>query len=149
MGANTVNASSSPSVTQAAAAATTGFILIKSASSNQNFDVAIETCDEEFNSLSGASLLIDSANNQQQQQQLDNIIVEQTSKLGIILQTKVLEEKMHSFITLMDEQQLNPSEQRQVYDNIKVDYENLLKNYQQAKLKDKSDLMPRELDMDV
>ena len=57
--------------------------------------------------------------------------------------------KMQSFITLINEKQLNKSEQRQVYDSIKVDYENLLKNYQEAKKNDVSGMLPNELDMDM
>ncbi len=34
---------------------------------------------------------------------------------------------MKSFLTLMDENQLSLSEQKQVYENIKQDYENLMK----------------------
>ena len=49
----------------------------------------------------------------------------------------------------MDEQQLNVSEQRQVYDNIRSDYENLLKSYEEAKQNDASGILPNELDMDV
>jgi hypothetical protein len=56
---------------------------------------------------------------------------------------------MQSFITLINEKQLNKSEQRQVYDSIKVDYENLLKNYQEAKKNDVSGMLPNELDMDM
>jgi hypothetical protein len=34
---------------------------------------------------------------------------------------------MKSFLTLMDENQLSSTEQKQVYENIKQDYENLMK----------------------
>ena len=120
---------------------------------------------EEFTSVyTGSANSLNNYNQQQQhqQQQLDEasgdllgeeapqeIIVEQTSKLGVIVQTKVLEEKMQSFITLMNENQLNKGEQRQVYDSIRVDYENLIKNYQQVKLNDSSGMLPNELDMDM
>lgn len=56
---------------------------------------------------------------------------------------------MQSFITLIDEKQLNKVEQRQVYDNIKSDYENLLKNYEEAKRNDANGILPGELDMDM
>ena len=65
------------------------------------------------------------------------------------MQTKVLEEKMQSFITLMNENQLNRGEQRQVYDSIKSDYESLIKNYQQVKKNDSTGMLPNELDMDM
>lgn len=52
---------------------------------------------------------------------------------------------MHSFITLMNENQLSESEQKQVYESIKNDYKNLLKNYEQVKLND----MNQDVDMDM
>ena len=79
----------------------------------------------------------------------EQIVVEQTSKLGVLVQTKVLEEKMQSFITLMNENQLNRGEQKQVYDSIRADYESLIKNYQHVKKNDSSGLLPNELDMDM
>ena len=104
----------------------------------------------------------------------DNIVIEQNSKLGILLQTKVLEDKvislkflvykcfkkikfffilfflkMQSFVTLMKEKQLNKEEQVQVFDSIKTDYESLLRNYEQAKLNDPDGILPNELDMDM
>ena len=79
----------------------------------------------------------------------ENIVVEQNSKLGILLQTKVLEDKMQSFVTLMKEKQLNKVEQIQVFDSIKNDYENLLKNYEEARENDQTGMLPNELDMDM
>ncbi len=79
----------------------------------------------------------------------EQIVVEQTSKLGVLVQTKVLEEKMQSFITLMNENQLNKGEQKQVYDSIRADYESLIKNYQHVKKNDTSGFLPNELDMDM
>ena len=79
----------------------------------------------------------------------ENIVVEQNSKLGILLQTKVLEDKMQSFVTLMKEKQLNKVEQVQVFDSIKYDYENLLRNYNEAKQNDLTGVLPNELDMDI
>ncbi|CAF4481338.1 unnamed protein product [Rotaria magnacalcarata] len=40
---------------------------------------------------------------------------------------------MKSFITLMDANQLSLAEQKQVYENIKEDYEKLLKAYDVSK----------------
>ena len=56
---------------------------------------------------------------------------------------------MQSFVTLMKEKQLNKVEQIKVYDSIKNDYENLLKNYEVAKTNDPTGLLPNELDMDM
>lgn len=56
---------------------------------------------------------------------------------------------MQSFLTLVNENQLSKTEQRQVYDSIKNDYENLLKNYEEVKKNDSNGLLPEELDMDV
>ena len=56
---------------------------------------------------------------------------------------------MQSFVTLINEKQLNQLEQKQVFDSIKTDYENLLKNYQEVKKTDLSGIMPNELDMDM
>ena len=78
-----------------------------------------------------------------------NILVDPNSKLGILLQTKILEEKMQSFVTLINEKQLNQLEQKQVFDSIKMDYEVILKNYQQVKSNDLTGLLPNELDMDI
>jgi hypothetical protein len=63
-----------------------------------------------------------------------NIIVEPTSKLGILVQSKVLEDKMQSFMTLMNENQLSRVEQKQVYQSIKSDFKSLLKNHDQIKM---------------
>lgn len=49
----------------------------------------------------------------------------------------------------MDEKQLSVAEQRQVYDSIKQDYENLLKTYSDAKKKDPNGFLPNELDLDM
>ena len=56
---------------------------------------------------------------------------------------------MQSFITLMDEKQLSVTEQRQVYDSIKKDYENLINNYKEAKKHDPNGFLPNELDLDM
>ena len=55
---------------------------------------------------------------------------------------------MQSFITLLDENQLTKDEQKQVFESIKNDYENLAKNYEDAKQNDANDLMRNDLDMD-
>lgn len=73
----------------------------------------------------------------------------QQSKLGLLIQTKLLEDKMQSFITLMDEKQLSVPEQRQIYDTIKQDYEMLVKNYKDAKKNDPNGFLPNELDIDM
>jgi hypothetical protein len=49
----------------------------------------------------------------------------------------------------MDEKQLSVAEQRQVYDSIKNDYENLLKTYAHAKKNDPNGFLPNELDLDM
>lgn len=49
----------------------------------------------------------------------------------------------------MKEKQLNKVEQVQVFDSIKSDYENLLKNYDEAKQNDQTGMLPNELDMDI
>jgi hypothetical protein len=56
---------------------------------------------------------------------------------------------MQSFVTLINEKQLNQLEQKQVFDSIKMDYEMILKNYQQVKNNDLTGLLPNELDMDI
>jgi hypothetical protein len=56
---------------------------------------------------------------------------------------------MQSFVTLINEKQLNQLEKKQVFESIKTDYENLLKNYQEVKKTDLSGIMPNELDMDM
>lgn len=56
---------------------------------------------------------------------------------------------MQSFVTLMKEKQLNKVEQIQVFDSIKNDYENLLKNYEEARDNDQTGMLPNELDMDM
>lgn len=61
------------------------------------------------------------------------LIVEQSSKLGILVQVRVLEDKMQAFVTLVNENQLDKNEQRQVFENIRSDYEMLMKNYEEAK----------------
>ncbi|CAF0915074.1 unnamed protein product [Adineta steineri] len=57
----------------------------------------------------------------------------ETVKLDLLHQTKSLGGKMKSFITLMDANQLSLSEQKQVYDTIKDDYEKLLKVFDRSK----------------
>lgn len=56
---------------------------------------------------------------------------------------------MQSFVTLINEKQLNQIEQKQVFESIKNDYSNLLKNYQEIKRNDMSGVLPNELDMDM
>lgn len=56
---------------------------------------------------------------------------------------------MQSFVTLINEKQLTQVEQKQVFDSIRTDYENLLKNYQEVKRNDTSGILPSELDMDM
>lgn len=57
--------------------------------------------------------------------------------------------KMYSFITLMNENQLNKDEQKQVYKSIRAEYKNLLKNYDEVKRNDSSGVIQDELDMDM
>lgn len=47
---------------------------------------------------------------------------------------------MKTFLTLMDENQLNLAEQKQVYENIRQDYERLLKDFEQKKQSGQLDL---------
>jgi len=103
----------------------------------------------EENDLNKASQLIEDNNNNNNTNDETNILVDPNSKLGILLQTKILEEKMQSFVTLINEKQLNQMEQKQVFDSIKMDYEMILKNYQQVKNNDLTGLLPNELDMDI
>ena len=57
---------------------------------------------------------------------------------------------MNSFITLMNENQLNKDEQKQVYKSIRAEYKNLLKNYDEVKRNDDSSgVIHDELDMDM
>jgi hypothetical protein len=56
---------------------------------------------------------------------------------------------MHSFITLINEKQLNKYEQRQAFDGIRNDYEHLIRNYEQIRNDDTSVDLPEELNMDV
>ncbi|CAF0786442.1 unnamed protein product, partial [Didymodactylos carnosus] len=60
----------------------------------------------------------------------------ETIKLDLLIQTKNLSEKMRSFLTLMDANQLSITEQKQLYESIKQDYENLLKALNNAKRSD-------------
>ena len=58
---------------------------------------------------------------------------------------------MQSFVTLVNEQQLNKLEQRQVFESIKSDYELLIRNYDEAKKYEHNMNLSfgNELDMDV
>ena len=100
--------------------------------------------DNDLNKAAQSQLIADNNTNDD-----TNILVDPNSKLGILLQTKILEEKMQSFVTLINEKQLNQLEQKQVFDSIKMDYEMILKNYQQVKNNDLTGLLPNELDMDI
>lgn len=57
--------------------------------------------------------------------------------------------KMYSFLTLMNENQLNKDEQKQVYKSIRAEYKNLLKNYDEVKRNDSSGVIQDELEMDM
>ncbi|CAF4746158.1 unnamed protein product, partial [Rotaria sp. Silwood1] len=57
----------------------------------------------------------------------------ETTKPTLLVQTKTLGNKMKSFLTLMHKDQLSLSEQKQVYDNIKNDYEKLVKTLDKKK----------------
>ncbi|CAF4450112.1 unnamed protein product [Rotaria sp. Silwood2] len=70
-----------------------------------------------------------------------------TSKLNLLVQTKTLGNKMKSFLTLMHKDQLSLAEQKQVYDNIKQDYEKLVKTLD--KKKHDGDLHDIDLDTDL
>lgn len=56
---------------------------------------------------------------------------------------------MHSFLTLINENQLSKTEQHQVYDSIRNDYKNVIRNYQEVKKNDSHGILPNELDMDM
>ncbi|CAF1963921.1 unnamed protein product [Rotaria magnacalcarata] len=71
----------------------------------------------------------------------------ETVRLDLLIQTKTLAEKMKSFITLMDANQLSLAEQKQVYENIKEDYEKLLKAYDVSK--NSNDLTDIDFDADL
>lgn len=47
---------------------------------------------------------------------------------------------MKTFLQLMNENQLNLAEQKQVYENIRQDYERLLKDFEQKKQNGRLDL---------
>jgi hypothetical protein len=80
----------------------------------------------------------------------DDIVIEPASKLGILVQTKVLEDKMNAFLTLLSENQLNSEEQRQVYTNITEDFDGLVANYEQiVQEQQSSEIAIKELDIAV
>ncbi|CAF0721952.1 unnamed protein product [Brachionus calyciflorus] len=79
----------------------------------------------------------------------ENIIIDQTSTLGILVQIKVLEDKMQSFMTLVNEKQLNKFEQRQVYESIQNDYKTLIHNYNDVKAVNTDALKQEQIEMDV
>ena len=56
----------------------------------------------------------------------ESIQRQEQTKLAILIQTRQLEDKMNSFMTLMDEKQLTLNEQHQVYESIRNDYENIV-----------------------
>lgn len=56
---------------------------------------------------------------------------------------------MQSFITLVNENQLNKFEQRQVYDSIRNDYQILIQNYNQIKNSNSDNLVQEQIEMDV
>lgn len=51
---------------------------------------------------------------------------------------------MQSFLTLMNENQLSLAEQRQVYENIKQDYNKLLRNIEEKR----NSINPNDIDLD-
>ena len=56
---------------------------------------------------------------------------------------------MQTFLTLVNEQQLNKLEQRQVFDSIKLDYEVLIKNFNEARKLEDNMSFDNELEVDV
>ncbi|CAF1154764.1 unnamed protein product [Rotaria sordida] len=72
----------------------------------------------------------------------------ETYKFNLLGQTKTLGHKMKSFLTLMDADQLSLAEQKQVYDNIKQDYEKLIQTLDRKKYDD-DDLHNINLDGDL
>lgn len=56
---------------------------------------------------------------------------------------------MQSFVTLVNENQLNKSEQKQVFDSIQNDYQVLVQNFDQVKTSDSHSLVQQQIEMDV
>ncbi|UJR14864.1 hypothetical protein I4U23_001849 [Adineta vaga] len=62
-----------------------------------------------------------------------NLAIPETVKLDLLIQSKTLGDNMKSFLTLMDANQVNEAEQKQVYENIKQDYEKLIQTLERKK----------------
>ncbi len=121
-----------------------GVLVIKNSATGLNSDLAVGN-ENNNNYLSESSIITNSVNG------AGELIVEQSSKLGVLVQVRVLEDKMQAFVTLVNENQLDKSEQRQVFENIRSDYEILLKNYEEAK-KNENNMnitFGNDLDMDL
>ncbi|CAF0964107.1 unnamed protein product [Adineta ricciae] len=62
-----------------------------------------------------------------------NLPILETVKLDLLIQSKTLGDNMKSLLTLMSANQVNQTEQKQVYENIKQDYEQLIRKLEQKK----------------
>lgn len=56
---------------------------------------------------------------------------------------------MQSFVTLVNENQLNKSEQRQVFDSIQNDYQIIIQNFDLLKTSNSESLIQQQIEMDV
>lgn len=56
---------------------------------------------------------------------------------------------MQSFVTLVNENQLNKSEQRQVFDSIQSDYQIIIQNFDLLKATNSDNLVQQQIEMDV
>ncbi len=122
-----------------------GVLVIKNSATGLNSNLTSGHDNNNNNFLSESSIITNPANG------TGELVVEQSSKLGILVQVRVLEDKMQAFVTLVNENQLDKDEKRQVFENIRSDYEMLLKNYEEAK-KHENDMnisFGNDLDMDL
>ncbi|CAF3870871.1 unnamed protein product [Rotaria magnacalcarata] len=63
----------------------------------------------------------------------EEVITPETYTVNLLVQTRTLGNKMKSFLTLMTTDQLSLAEQKQVYENIKQDYEKLVRTLDKQK----------------
>ncbi|CAF4268190.1 unnamed protein product [Rotaria socialis] len=63
----------------------------------------------------------------------EEVITPETYTVNLLVQTRTLGNKMKSFLTLMTTDQLSLAEQKQVYENIKQDYEKLVRTLDKKK----------------
>ncbi|CAF3687443.1 unnamed protein product [Adineta steineri] len=73
------------------------------------------------------------------------LLIPETVKLDLLLHTKTLGNNMKSFLTLMNQNQISVDEQKQAYENIKQNYDKLIKTLEQKK----QDGILKDIDLDV